>query len=213
MRLRAARHLWAPELSLRGSGHVRTPLPPRPPGALAEAGAWRHHRRSLLGAEAPRNPLGSSPVPVSLAPGANSSKRSLWVFWGKGLGEDGEAQGLTLLSQAGDFRCSSSGFGASRTSLPVSARRVPTCLPRLLKAVPPTGWLPPLPGESLCWSFCLECPQPCLDPMRTFLLQTQPKKQLCPEAAGPWPDTSWPFGHCPNTSSLSTTSHPLVGAS
>ena len=92
----------------------------------------------------------------------------------------------------------------------MSAQRVPTCLPRLF--LQQAGYLP-APGKSLCWFFCLECPQPCLDPMKASFLQTQPKKQPCPEAVGPWPDTSWPLGHCPNTSGLSTTSHPLVGVS
>lgn len=38
------------------------------------------------GSRGPKKPTRCLPVLCLLAPGANSSKRSLWVFWGKGLG-------------------------------------------------------------------------------------------------------------------------------
>ena len=130
-------HLW-------GSGHVRTP---RPPGSWLRLGlgdtvgglSWEQRPRGThVEVRLCLSPWLQAPIVpngVSEFPGARG---------GGGLGSPGCPP-----SQAGDFRCSNSGFEASRTSLPMSARRVPTCLPRLLKAVPSTGWLPPRPGREL----------------------------------------------------------------
>lgn len=146
VRLRAPWHLSAPEPGPRGSGHM-SHCPRGLPGSWLRLGLGD----TVGGPPGNRGPEEATwKSACACLPGSRRQQfqtESL-SFLGQGAGGGLGSPGCPL-SQAGDFRRSNSGFKASRTSLPMSAQRVPTCLPRLLQAVPSTGWLPPRPGREL----------------------------------------------------------------
>lgn len=82
-----------------------------------------------------------------------------------------------------------------------SAQRVATCRPSGLPAVPSRSSVPPLPARPALTrvrSGRLECPHPCVYPVKTSLLQNPTGGPAGPGSArGPRLHVAWPSSHCP----------------